>query len=325
MVKGDKTYGLVGFDGEAELEERVVKDYKRIFGSETVYFDVKKGVKSRKGNILSIPDGYLISFSGSSPRLYIVENEISEHPVYEHVSVQLLKFATSFGKGSRDVKEFLMEEIRKNEDLKAEVLSLMKRFPNISELLDYVIFKEDFGFIVVIDEQTEDLNYVLKQLAKQPDVIELKKYENEEDHDDVIYMFSEFQEDIKISVSEKVRDPSEMDTIVCPAREKDFERVFMGQDEWYAIRISSEMIPRIKYVAMYETAPVSAIRWVGKVEGIEPYEDTGKYRVVLSEKWELETPIELEKGEAKRGLAPRSPRYTKFELIENAKSMKDVF
>lgn len=324
LIKGDRTYELVDFEDEAELEKRVVEDYREIFGDKTVYFDVKKKVKSEEGNILSIPDGYLISFSGDNPRLYVVENEISEHPVYKHISIQLLKFSTSFDNGSRKVKQFLMEEIKENEGLENEIKRLME-FPNISELLDYIIFEEEFGFLVVIDEQTEDLNSALKKLAKQPDVIELKKYENEENPDDVIYMFSEFQEDIKESIGKQVRNLSDMNTIVCPAKERGFKNVFKEKDEWYAIRISSEMIPRIDYIAMYETAPTSAIRWAGKVEKIEPYKDTGKYRLFISEKWKLENPVELTKKEAKEGLAPRSPRYTKYKLIENGGTLKDIF
>ena len=63
----------------------------------------------------------------------------------------------------------------------------------------------------------------------------------------------------------------------------------MKQNRWYAIRISPTMIPQIKYIAMYETRPVSAIGWIGEVKKIEKcvrpgYEKTGKYEVFVGKK-----------------------------------------
>jgi hypothetical protein len=37
--------------------------------------------------------------------------------------------------------------------------------------------------------------------------------------------------------------------IVVPANEEGFQEVFLGQDCWYEIRISSSMIEKIKYIA----------------------------------------------------------------------------
>ncbi len=50
-------------------------------------------------------------------------------------------------------------------------------YPNFSYLWDGVVFDNDYGFIVIIDEKiSEDLNFVLRQLATQPDIIELRKF-----------------------------------------------------------------------------------------------------------------------------------------------------
>src|ERR1039457_3784316 len=38
------------------------------------------------------------------------------------------------------------------------------------------------------------------------------------------------------------------DTVVVPAQKDGFDRVFIGQNAWYAIRISGGMIPKIKYM-----------------------------------------------------------------------------
>jgi hypothetical protein len=56
--------------------------------------------------------------------------------------------------------------------------------------------------------------------------------------------------------------PGELDTIVVPAQREGFERVFLGENAWWAVRISGGMIAKIKYVAAYQSQPVSAITHV---------------------------------------------------------------
>ena len=53
--------------------------------------------------------------------------------------------------------------------------------------------------------------------------------------------------------------------------------VFLGEDSWYAIRISSGMLDRIKYIAAYQTLPISAITHYAPIERIEPYREGAKY------------------------------------------------
>jgi hypothetical protein len=45
-------------------------------------------------------------------------------------------------------------------------------------------------------------------------------------------------------------DPSEIDTIVVPAREEGFPEVFLGENRWYAVRIHPSMIPKIHNLAV---------------------------------------------------------------------------
>ena len=327
LLIGSALFKQAKFGGEPELERVVVKNSKLIFGDKTVYFDVKKRVSSPKGDILSIPDGYVLNFQESRPRLWIIENEISTHDAFKDIGVQLWKFANSFRQGSRKVKNFLLEEIKNNNEINKKVSELMKesRFPNFSELLDFVVFDQEYGFIVVIDERTEDLDFVFKQLAKQPEVIEIKKYVNTSNPNEVVFRFSEFQEEIKEAITKQVKNISDVDTIVCPANEEGFKSVFLDENRWYAIRMSPSIISQIKYIAMYETAPVSAIRWIGFVQDIRPYKDTGKYEVVLSERKKLDKPLKLSKDEGKKGIAPRGPRYTKMEFIQKARKLSDIF
>lgn len=82
-------------------------------------------------------------------------------------------------------------------------------------------------------------------------------------------------------------DPAEIDTIVVPAREDGFKDVFIGEDCWYQIRIHSSMLSKVKHIAAYQVAPVSAITHVANVKSIEQYKDTNKYKLVLKSQLKL--------------------------------------
>jgi len=117
-------------------------------------------------------------------------------------------------------------------------------------------------------------------------------------------------------------EKNKKDTIVVPAQKEGFERVFLGQNEWYAIRISGGMLGNIKYIAAYQTQPVSAITHYAPVDRIEPW-DEGKYKLIFSEPArKLETPIPF--GDMRTG-SMQASRYTKFELLKTAKQISDLF
>jgi len=118
-------------------------------------------------------------------------------------------------------------------------------------------------------------------------------------------------------------DPSDWDTIVVPANEEGFNNTFLGENRWYAIRISSSMLDRIKYIAGYQTAPVSAITYVAEVARIDKYKDTTKYIVHFKDKARQVGPIKL--TSKKKGSAPQAPRYTTFEKLIAAKTLEEVF
>ena len=57
----------------------------------------------------------------------------------------------------------------------------------------------------------------------------------------------------------KLVNKSTFDTIVVPARKEGFDRVFIGEDRWYAIKFSEAMQKQIKYIAGYQVKPISKI------------------------------------------------------------------
>jgi len=113
----------------------------------------------------------------------------------------------------------------------------------------------------------------------------------------------------------------EPDTIIVPAKEDGFERVFLGEDCWYAIRISGGMLDKIKYIAAYQSQPVSAITHYAPVDRIEPYGDGGKFKVVFSQHAQPIGPIPF--GDAPSG-AMQGPRYTSIQRLKTAKKLTDL-
>jgi len=113
----------------------------------------------------------------------------------------------------------------------------------------------------------------------------------------------------------------DIDTIVVPAQKDGFERVFIGDNAWWAIRISGGMIPKIKYIAAYQSQPISAITHVAPVARIEPYGDSGKYKLIFSEPARPIGPILF--ADAPSGFM-QGPRYTTYNKLQKSKKVTDI-
>lgn len=323
LIYNGNIFDFYEYGSENEFEREIVAKSNDIFGYKSVYIDVKKKIGEDK--ILTIPDGYLIDFSfPTDPRLYIIENELAVHDPYKHIGQQLLKFAISYKASGRNIKKFLLENILRNPEKKKIINDICKNTDtrNIDAFLEDIIFEKPVSAIVIIDNISSDLENVLSQLAMKTDIVEFQSFTN---GNDKIYKFTPFQQDIRLTVESgksklKIED---LDTIVVPANEEGFHKVFLKENCWYAIRISSSMIERLKYIAGYQTAPVSAITYYAEISKIEKYKNTGKYIVYFKKKAQKIKQIKL--GEKRKGAAPQAPRYTSFKRLKKAKTINDVF
>ena len=111
------------------------------------------------------------------------------------------------------------------------------------------------------------------------------------------------------------------DTIIVSAKEESFDSVFLGEWCWYPIRIGSEKLASLKWIAVYQTSPVSAITHFAKIEQIVDYKDTGRYKIVFEEPEELDNQIVL--GDH-RGRTLQGQRYTTLEKLKAAKQIEDL-
>lgn len=309
------------YSKEADFEKMIVENSDKIFGSTGIYFDIKKLIGTPKKGA-TIPDGYFLDLTfHNDPRLYLVEVELNSHDVYGHIGEQILRFGISTETDKYKIKNCLLTEVNKD-DLKKQKLATYfskSKYDNINELLDKVIFDNKPAAIIVIDEATDELYNVMAQLTMSTEVIEAQTYVC---GDKKLHRFSPFKDEVITDLSPDI-DADELDTIVVPAREDGFNEEFLKNNRWFAIRISSAMIDKIKYIAAYQVAPVSGITHIAEVDRIEKYKDTNKY-IVFFKKETTKKISKISLGK-KKGMAPQAPRYSSHETILTAKTLDDLW
>lgn len=318
----DESYIKKPYEKEAELEKAIDEVKGALFGQTRIYLDDKKKI-GKQGRTSNLPDGYLIDLTNSQdPKIYVVENDLASHQHLKHIAVQILEFSLSYESSKVTVKNVIkkMLQSRPEELKKCEVFARKNGYENVDFLLESIIHKPDsFNTLLIIDELEEELETVLISRFKFPvEVITLKRHQNSKGN--ILYEFEPFMSDVTED-TEKV-DISEIDTIVVPAREDGFNETFIDQNCWYAIRLNASMIPKIKYIAAYQVAPVSAITHMANVKSIEQWKDTNKYVLYFSEPAEKIKKVKLGKV---KGKAPQSPRYSSRSRILEANTLDSVF
>jgi hypothetical protein len=116
-------------------------------------------------------------------------------------------------------------------------------------------------------------------------------------------------------------DFSEIDTLVVPTREDGFHFVYLGEQRWYQVRLPSDIIPKIQYVAAYRIAPTSAIKHVAPVQSIEPWYKTDRNVLNFAEPArELDHPIRrVPEGKVR---AIQGPRYACYDRLIKARTLE---
>jgi hypothetical protein len=330
-----KSYQVEPFEIEDDLESAILETKEVLFGSSRIYLDMKKLI-GKKGKTQNIPDGYLIDLTSiKEPKLYLVENELNTHEPLKHIAKQILEFSLSFETTPQVVKSVLKEGLNKDSKARQRCsdYATQNGFENIDYLLERMIYgSNSFNALVIIDQIDNELETVLLSRFKFPvEVLTFQRFiakDNER-----IYEFEPFLSEVGVTintsskngkmVTRKAIDPSEIDTVVVPAQKKGFQEVFINQNCWFAIRIHSSMIPKIKYIAAYQVAPKSAITHIAEVKSIERWKDSNKYILNFTKPAREIGPIKLVPKSIIK--APQNSRYTSYDKIKNAKTLDEVF
>lgn len=330
----NSSYQRYTYATEAEFEKDIVAQSSRIFGSDALYFDLKKRLKGKE--IIGIPDGYLIDCSNADePALFIVENEISTHDSFKHIGIQLLKFVVAFDDYKVELKANLIGHLQENPSMlmRFEAFCANSKSRNIDSYMEAAVFG-DFKGLVIIDEAGPELNKILEKIRADISILTFNRFVDSEGK--TLFVFDPFQEDegvealeasiaaiphsnseqLQVGTSRKAR----ADTIIVPAREEGFRTVFLGQHKWHEIRISASMKPRIKFIAAYQSAPVSAITHIAPVLDISLYKETGKYIVAFAEPAKEIGPIPLRESRNK----PQGPIYVERVKLLTSRTLEEA-
>jgi len=322
IILKNSEYSLYDFDNEAELEKAVIENQKYLFGKDSFYIDVKK--KIGRDNHRGIPDAFLIDFYDvKKPQLYIVENEIASHNIYSNITEQIARFSTSIASSSGQIRNILIKAIESDSKIKNEIGKYLQLtlFKNITDLMIFLTEENDIKIVITINEKTTDLNLAFKIFKNSPDVVLLQRYSCGAG---IAYYYEPMREEMEDIETEKTKtgEAVDFDTVVCAAFEDGFRHAYLEKNAWWEIRLSQEAREKLKYLAIYEKAPIAHISHYAEIERIEPYKDTGKYILYLKNKKTVK-PIKL--GTGKKGEAPQAPRYTTLEKLLKAKTISELW
>ncbi|MFZ1570178.1 MAG: GIY-YIG nuclease family protein [Thiolinea sp.] len=117
-------------------------------------------------------------------------------------------------------------------------------------------------------------------------------------------------------------DVEAFDTLVVPVKEEGMQKTFLEEQQWFAVRIQAKHLHKIKHLAAYQVAPVSAITHIADIEKIEPYENTGKYLLSFRAPASMIKPVLRREG---CHLSMQSPRYALRDTILAAKYLDQIW
>jgi len=160
---------------EDDLETLVQEHAQDIFGEQSLYFNIKRKLKSQSG-IGSIPDGYVITL-GDTAVWHIVEIELSSHDLYQHIVSQVSKFISGIQSPHAQnlIANAIYDEIGAD-DLLALRIRKAVSCHDVHKFLSDLVSQPPI-LTVIVEEETEQLKEALKALSHQQiKVVEFQTY-----------------------------------------------------------------------------------------------------------------------------------------------------
>ena len=190
LIDGVK-YKLYTPRDEDELENVVKEHAREIFGEDCVYFDLKHKLTSKSG-IGSIPDGYV--FKLAEPHdWFIIETELSTHPVYDHIVTQLSKFISGIENynSQNEIISAIYDETKEDKVLRAQIERMIGSGEIYRFIHDLITHPPRIAVIIDKIDGVEEACKVLKQDIK---IIQLETYQREDAPTVRAYVFKPLHE-----------------------------------------------------------------------------------------------------------------------------------
>ena len=250
-------------DEENEFHPMIKEHSKQIFGTDSVYFDLKHKLKSKSG-IASIPDAYVITLS-KPYEWYIVENELASHPVYSHIFPQISKFISGIDnlKSQRDIISILDKEIMRDEVLKAIVET--KIHPEETHRFLSSLISKPPRIAIIIDQETEEVKEAIRALKKlgHVEVVEFKTFVREDAENVHAHLFAPIHERKRTPTPTHARkgEITPQADYTFPILEALVEMGGSGKISAVLGRVFNKMKDRLKPKDLERTPSGIAIRW----------------------------------------------------------------
>jgi hypothetical protein len=185
-------YELHKPSNEDELEREVKQHIEELFGKDCLPFDKQK-IKSLSG-IGTIPDIFVLSLPD---KWYIVEVELSTHPIYDHIVSQVTKFMNAYGNPPTKGKlvDGFYTSITANKVTEAKVkesIGSEEIYKFISDLISHPP-----SLVIIIEERTQELEEACEALAWQPKIVEFKTFRREDAPEVHAHLFEPVVEIVK--------------------------------------------------------------------------------------------------------------------------------
>ena len=150
------------FSLEEEFERTIKENSKTLFGTKTIYSDLKNKVESiTLGSV--VPDGFLFDFKDEeNPEFYLVEVELAKHDFFKHIFPQITKFFAFFKNTTsrNNLVDKLFQLIKSNPELEEEFKKYLGKKEIYKALKDTI--ENSQNILLVLDENKPELQEVFE-------------------------------------------------------------------------------------------------------------------------------------------------------------------
>jgi negative regulator of replication initiation len=169
LLKDGVRYLAHEYAEEAELEEVFAEHAREIFGSGALLFR-KRRIRSRAG-LGTIPDAFVIDIDHG--RWFVVEVELAEHQVYQHIVTQISKFRSAIANSRGSLVSAFYDEVKEQADLEAQFMR--RDITEIYKKLSDIVSAEP-NVIIVIDRPSDEARQALGALQFDTEIVRLGTY-----------------------------------------------------------------------------------------------------------------------------------------------------